>query len=60
MIKALQQQLADLGFYTGKINGGFNKQLTEAITAAQTAFGLEPSGLADSDFQYALQEAKPQ
>ena len=60
VIKALQQQLADLGFYTGKINGGFNKQLTEAITAAQTAFGLEPSGLADSDFQYALQEAKPQ
>lgn len=54
-IKDLQQKLADLGYYTGKVNGNFSKQLTEAIAAAQTAMGLEPTGLADSDFQYALQ-----
>ena len=54
-IKDLQQKLADLGYYTGKVNGSFSKQLTEAIAAAQTDMGLEPTGLADSDFQYALQ-----
>lgn len=58
-IKALQQLLTDQGYYTGKINGSFSKQLTEAITAAQEAFGLDPTGLADSDFQYALQNAQP-
>ena len=54
-IKELQQKLADLGYFTGKVNGNFSKQLTEAIAAAQTAMGLEPTGLADSNFQYALQ-----
>ena len=56
-IRNLQQKLADLGYYKGKVNGSFSKQLTEAIAAAQTALGIEPTGLADSDFQYALQES---
>lgn len=53
-VKALQQQLADQGFYTGKVNGSFSKQLTDAISAAQAAFGLPQTGTADSDLQYAL------
>ena len=58
-VRALQQKLADLGYYDGQVNGSFSRQLTQAITAAQEAFGLEATGLADSDFQYALENAKP-
>lgn len=53
-IKDLQQLLSDKGYFTGNINGGYSKQLTAAISAAQEALGLEPTGIADSDFQYAL------
>ena len=53
-IKELQQLLADRGFFTGKATGTYSKQLTDAIIQAQTALGLPETGVADSDFQYAL------
>ncbi len=53
-IKALQEYLAELGYYTGKVNGGFNKALTEAVKKAQEALNLEPTGIADSEFRYAI------
>ncbi len=53
-IVRLQQKLSDMGYYTGKVNGAFSKQLTEAVATAQEALGLQPTGIADSDFQYAL------
>ena len=56
-IKQLQQDLQQLGYYNGKINGEYNRNVSEAISAAQLALGCEQSGVADSAFQYAVREA---
>ena len=55
-IAGLQQALTDGGYYTGKVDGKYSNKLTEAIKAAQTALGMEATGVADSALQYALTE----
>lgn len=52
-IKRLNQALIDQGFMKGKANSSFEKT-PKAIKAAQEAFGMEITGVADSEFQYRL------
>ncbi|MEM8639877.1 MAG: glucose-6-phosphate dehydrogenase assembly protein OpcA [Cyanobacteria bacterium P01_G01_bin.54] len=42
-----QQSLADLGFYTGPIDGISGPRTQAAIKAAQQAYGFEPTGKAE-------------
>jgi murein L,D-transpeptidase YcbB/YkuD len=44
----VQQTLKILGFWTGPVDGVWTDDLTEALKAAQTAAGLEPTGVLDA------------
>ena len=50
-VKRLQQRLQELGYYNGRADGGFGPMMEAAVKAAQAAFGMEQTGIADSDFQ---------
>ena len=50
-VKRLQSRLKELGYYDGKIDGGYGPMMEAAVKKAQAAFGLEQTGIADSDFQ---------
>lgn len=41
----VQQRLSELGYYTGEINGVYDKATAEAVRAFQTAFGLTADGV---------------
>ena len=45
-VKALQQRLAALGYYTGKIDGSFGTGTAQAVTAFQKANKLTADGVA--------------
>lgn len=45
-VKALQQRLAALGYYKGKIDGSFGTGTAQAVTAFQTANKLTADGVA--------------
>lgn len=47
----LQKRLAELGYYSGKADGGYGPMMTAAVKKAQVDFGMEQTGIADSDFQ---------
>jgi peptidoglycan hydrolase-like protein with peptidoglycan-binding domain len=50
----LQKRLAELGYYSGKADGGYGPMMVQAVKAAQAAFGLEQTGIADVAFQQHL------
>ena len=54
-VLALQQLLANRGFYNGAIDGIKGNQTKTAIVAAQTAYGLTPDGVAGVQTMTALQ-----
>ena len=47
----LQKRLAELGYYNGKADGGYGPKMTAAVKKAQVDFGMEQTGIADSEFQ---------
>lgn len=49
-VRALQERLAELGYYDGTIDGSFGGGTEQAVMALQQAMGLEPTGEASSDF----------
>ena len=50
-VKRLQSRLKELGYYDGRIDGGFGPMMVAAVKKAQEAFGMEQTGIADSAFQ---------
>ena len=52
----MQARLIELGFLQGTADGAFGGMTEEAIKAAQTAWGMEPNGIADNAFQQKLYE----
>jgi peptidoglycan hydrolase-like protein with peptidoglycan-binding domain len=44
-VETLQQQLKQLGYYKGQINGSFNAQTKEAVILFQRKQGLVPDGI---------------
>ncbi len=51
---ALQQALADAGFYTGAVDGIYGPQTVSAVQALQEASGLPPTGAMDPATEAAL------
>lgn len=49
-VRALQERLAELGYYDGTIDGSFGGGTEQAVMALQQAMGLEPTGEASADF----------
>jgi len=47
----LQKRLAELGYYTGKADGGYGPKMVAAVKKAQVDFGMEQTGVATSEFQ---------
>ena len=47
----LQKRLAELGYYTGKADGGYGPKMVAAVKKAQVDFGMESTGIATSEFQ---------
>ena len=58
-VKALQEALKELGFYTGSVDGSFGSGTRGAVTAFQKMNGLSQTGTADSASQTLLFEGKP-
>jgi len=56
-VKTLQQALIDQGYLSGKADGDFGNKTVQAVKAAQKAFGMEETGIADDAFQKKLYEA---
>ena len=53
-VRALQQRLKDLGFYSGKVDGKFGAGTEQAVKAFQKASGLKADGAAGSKTMAAL------
>ncbi len=54
-VSRLQQQLADVGLYKGKVDGDYGPQTAAAVRAAETAYGLNRDrGVAGPQVQAAL------
>ena len=49
-VRALQERLAELGYYEGAMDGSFGGGTEQAVMALQQAMGLEPTGEASADF----------
>ncbi|MBQ2701239.1 MAG: peptidoglycan-binding protein [Clostridia bacterium] len=47
-VKALQEKLKALGYYSGKADGKYSKKVVTAVKKFQKACGLEETGVADS------------
>ena len=47
----LQKRLSELGYYTGKADGGYGPKMVAAVKKAQVDFGMESTGIATSEFQ---------
>ena len=54
-VYALQLRLFELGYYSGRIDGRFGAETTEAVKAFQRANGLTADGIAGSGTQSRLQ-----
>jgi len=48
-VAKMQQQLKDLGYYSGAVDGQFGDGTAEAVTLFQSQHGLDADGLAGSD-----------
>ena len=53
-VAELQQRLTDLYYYTGNISGRYREGTRAAIRAFQEDFGLEVTGVADTETQALL------
>ena len=53
-VKAMQEKLIELGYLTGTADGRFGAMTQDAVKAAQAAFGMEETGVADNAFQQRL------
>ncbi|MBN1777309.1 MAG: peptidoglycan-binding protein [Clostridiales bacterium] len=53
-VKQLQQQLKDLGYYTGSVDGSYGSGTTQAVKDFQTANSLTADGIAGQKTQDAL------
>lgn len=47
-VKALQQQLKDMGFLSGGVDGDYGSGTTRAVSAFQASVGMEETGIADN------------
>ena len=56
-VRTLQQQLYDLGYYTGAVDGSYGHDTAEAVRAFQSRNGLRVSGIADNETQTVLYSA---
>ena len=56
-VKDMQRRLAELGYYTGKLDGYFGKDTYAAVRSFQRAAGLEDTGIADPATLKALYSA---
>jgi len=54
LVRMVQTQLHDLGFYTGKVNGSFGSSTRTAVKAFQTANTLPVTGIVDAATASAL------
>ena len=59
MVRVLQAALAELGYYTGKIDGDFGTGTRNAVISFQYKNGLSQTGAADGALQQLLFEGKP-
>ena len=55
-VKNMQERLIEMGYLSGKADGDFGPATEKAVKEAQEAFGLEPTGTADNEFQQKLYE----
>lgn len=53
-VRQLQQQLQELGFYSHKVDGHFNKQTHESLVNYQLNSGLQDDGVCGPDTLHAL------
>lgn len=53
-VRQLQEQLQELGFYSHRVDGHFNKQTHKALVNYQINSGLEGDGVCGSDTLHAL------
>ena len=61
-VRTLQERLIELNYLTGNADGAFGKKTEDAVKAAQEAYNVEATGIADNDFQqklYAGMDSKP-
>lgn len=58
-VRALQEALEELGFYSGKIDGDFGSGTKNAVISFQRQNGLTQTGTADGALQQLLFEGKP-
>lgn len=56
-VRALQQQLKTLGYYSGSVDGDYGSGTTAAVTAFQQANGLTADGIAGKATQNAIYAA---
>ncbi|MDI9521115.1 MAG: peptidoglycan-binding protein [Bacillota bacterium] len=57
-VRALQQALTELGFYSGKIDGKFGAGTSTALKAMQTKNGLRATGIALPELQQLIYEKR--
>jgi len=57
-VTAIQQQLKDLGYYTGKVSGNFLDGTFAAVKRFQKDYGLEQTGQLDEQTYQLLMEAQ--
>jgi len=58
-IKTAEQQLSDLGYWTGKIDGSFDGATRQALIAFQKAERRKPTGILTREEYAALSHAQP-
>ncbi|HPS81018.1 MAG TPA: peptidoglycan-binding protein, partial [Candidatus Limiplasma sp.] len=58
-VRALQEALTELGFYTGTVDSKFGPGTKTAVLAFEKKNGLTEDGIADTELQLLLFEGKP-
>lgn len=58
LVVTIQQRLADLGYYGGKISGSFLEATQTAVRLFQAEYGLEETGMVDGETEALLMSAE--
>ena len=58
LVVTIQQRLADLGYYSGKISGNFLEATRAAVRLFQAEYGLEETGVVDGETEVLLMSAE--
>jgi LysM repeat protein len=53
-VKALQNALHHLGYYTGRLNGVYTEETAAAVTRLQKSLGMKPDGIYDRHLEHKL------